>query len=96
MLPGRMEKEGVSSKNISTSQSVVREVVATGTAVVMVEGIQGNLAAQASILAMNLRAIACMPLRGIPTDGDSPQILGILYSTAPKQCIRCLVWTRKY
>ena len=45
-----------------TSHSVVREVVATETAVVMVEGIKGNLAAQESILAMNLRAIACMPL----------------------------------
>ena len=71
-------------EHFQTSQSVVREVVATGTAVVMVEGIQGNLAAQASILAMNLRAIACMPLRGIPTDGDSPQILGILYLDSTK------------
>jgi serine phosphatase RsbU (regulator of sigma subunit) len=50
----------------------------------MVEGIKGNLAVQASIVAMNLRAIACMPLRGIPTDGDSPQILGILYLDSTK------------
>jgi sigma-B regulation protein RsbU (phosphoserine phosphatase) len=45
----------------------------------MVEGIHGNFAAQESIVSMNLRAIACLPLRGIPTDGDTPEILGILY-----------------
>jgi sigma-B regulation protein RsbU (phosphoserine phosphatase) len=28
---------------------------------------------------MNLRAVSCMPLHGIPTAGDSPEILGILY-----------------
>jgi sigma-B regulation protein RsbU (phosphoserine phosphatase) len=28
---------------------------------------------------MNLRAVACIPLRGIPTEGDSLEILGILY-----------------
>ena len=33
---------------------------------------------------MNLRAIACMPLLGIPTDGDSAEILGILYLDSTK------------
>ena len=74
----------LAEQHFHTSQGVVREVVATETPVVMVEGIKGNLAAQASILAMNLRAIACMPLRGIPTEGDSPQILGILYLDSTK------------
>jgi phosphoserine phosphatase RsbU/P len=73
--------------HFQTSQGVVREVVTTDKPVVMVEGIKGNLAAQASIVAMNLRAIACMPLHGIPTEGDSatgPQILGILYLDSTK------------
>jgi len=73
--------------HFQTSQSVVREVVSSEKPVVMVEGIKGDLAGQASILAMNLRAIACMPLRGIPTEGDAvigPQILGILYLDSTK------------
>jgi phosphoserine phosphatase RsbU/P len=73
--------------HFQTSQSVVRQVVSSEKSVVMVEGIKGDLAGQASILAMNLRAIACMPLRGIPTEGDAstgPQILGILYLDSTK------------
>ncbi len=77
---GRRLSEG----HFQTSQSVVREVVSNQKPVFMVEGIQGNFAEQASIVAMNLRAIACMPLRGIPTDGDSPLILGILYLDSTK------------
>jgi phosphoserine phosphatase RsbU/P len=67
-----------------TSHRVVREVVSTQQPVFMVEGIQANFAEQASIVAMNLRAMACMPLRGIPTEGDSPEILGILYLDSTK------------
>ena len=35
-------------------------------------------------MAMNLRAIACLPLVGIPTEGDTPSILGILYLDSTK------------
>jgi phosphoserine phosphatase RsbU/P len=69
----------LSESQFRTSQTIVSEVVSTEKAVVMVEGIDANHANQASIIAMNLRAIACMPLHGIPTDGDSPHLLGILY-----------------
>ena len=62
-----------------TSQSVVAQVVADGSAVFMAEGIRGKFAEQASILAMNLRAIACLPLHGISSRGDSPNLSGILY-----------------
>lgn len=81
-LDGRGRR--LSEAHFHTSHSVVREVVNTEKPVFMVEGIQGNFAEQASIVAMNLRAMACMPLRGIPTDGDSPQILGILYLDSTK------------
>lgn len=77
---GRRLSEG----HFQTSQSVVRDVATNEKPVFMVEGIQENFAEQASIVAMNLRAIACMPLRGIPTDGDSPQNLGILYLDSTK------------
>jgi serine phosphatase RsbU (regulator of sigma subunit) len=69
----------LSEANFQTSQSVVRKVVATGEPVFMTEGIDSDLAHQESIIAMNLRAVACIPLRGIPTEGDSLEILGILY-----------------
>src|SRR5262245_6074000 len=74
----------LSESNFHTSQSVVRDVVANTRPVFMVEGIDRNFADQESIVAMNLRAIACLPLRGIPTGGDSPEILGILYLDSTK------------
>src|SRR5262249_49992486 len=40
---------------------------------------------QASIVAMNLRAVACMPLRGIPAQAETPSILGILYLDSTKK-----------
>src|SRR5262249_52131918 len=40
---------------------------------------------QASIVAMNLRAVACMPLMGIPSQADKPSILGILYLDSTKK-----------
>jgi serine phosphatase RsbU (regulator of sigma subunit) len=75
----------LSEVHFQTSQSVVRKVVTTGRPVFMTEGIDSDLASQKSIVAMNLRAVSCMPLHGIPNTGDSPEILGILYldSTTP-------------
>jgi len=67
-----------------TSHSVVREVARSGQPVFMVEGIDNRFAAQASILAMNLRAIACLPLKGLETEVSSPQILGIIYLDSRK------------
>lgn len=67
-----------------TSRSIVRDVVARRQGIFMVEGIKGDFAEQASIVGMNLRAVACMPLLGIRTDGDSPEILGILYLDSTK------------
>ncbi|HEX5000297.1 MAG TPA: SpoIIE family protein phosphatase [Terriglobia bacterium] len=69
----------LSEAHFQTSQSVVRKVVATGNPVFMTEGIDSDLASSESIVAMNLRAVSCMPLVGIPNAGDAPVILGILY-----------------
>jgi len=78
------DKRKLSESQFRASQSIVRDVVAKRREVFMVEGIQGDFAAQASIVGMNLRAIACLPLLGIPTDGDSAAILGILYLDSTK------------
>jgi sigma-B regulation protein RsbU (phosphoserine phosphatase) len=74
----------LSESNFQTSRSIVRDAVSHGRPVFMVEGIDRDFAEQESIVAMNLRAIACLPLRGIPTEGDSPEILGILYLDSTK------------
>jgi sigma-B regulation protein RsbU (phosphoserine phosphatase) len=63
---------------------VVQEVATSGQPVFMVEGIRGRFAAQASIVAMNLRAIACLPLKGLQSQADSPSILGIIYLDSRK------------
>lgn len=67
-----------------TSQSVVAQVFADGKPVFMVEGIQAKFAEQASILAMGLTAISCLPLYGIASQADSPDLLGILYLDSTK------------
>src|SRR5215207_7600562 len=70
-------KRRLSESQFKTSQSVVRDVVAKRQPVFMVGGIQEEFASQQSIVGMNLRAMACLPLLGIKKDGDSTDILGI-------------------
>jgi sigma-B regulation protein RsbU (phosphoserine phosphatase) len=81
-LDGRGRR--LDESEFGASQSAVREVVNHGRPVFMVEGFDSDFASQQSILAMNLRALACLPLRGLPTDGDAPEILGILYLDSTK------------
>ncbi len=80
------EGEVMTEAEFQTSRSVVRKVAATGEPVFMTEGIEGELAQQQSILEMNLRAVACLPLRGMHSDAESDreQILGILYPDSTK------------
>ncbi len=73
----------MSLAEFQASHSVIDEVGATGKPVFMVEGIKGKFAEQASIVAMNLRAIACLPLKGQTQEGP-PTILGILYLDSRK------------
>jgi len=74
----------LSETHFRASGSIVREVSARGKPIFMVEGLSEDFEKQQSIVAMNLRAIACLPLRGIPTGGESPEILGILYLDSTK------------
>jgi hypothetical protein len=80
-MDGRNRK--LSESQFRTSQSIVRNVVAKRQAIFRVEGM-GEFAAQESIVGMNLRAVACLPLLGIRTGGDSSEILGILYLDSTK------------
>ncbi len=66
-----------------TSSSVVEQVTRTGEPVFMTQGISDNLAEQESIVAMNLRAIACLPLESFP-DESAATITGILYLDSQK------------
>ena len=75
----------LSQSHFQTSHSVVDDAVAKGAPVFMVEGLDHKYKEQASIVAMNLRAIACLPLKGIPSQADSPSILGILYLDSTKK-----------
>jgi serine phosphatase RsbU (regulator of sigma subunit) len=74
----------LSEAQFKASQSIVRDVATRRQAVFMVEGIGKEYEAQASIVGMNLRAVACLPLLGIRKDGDTTEILGILYLDSTK------------
>jgi len=69
----------LSLSHFKTSHTVVDDVVQKAAPVFMVEGLDNRYKEQASIVAMNLRAVACLPLMGIPSQADKPSILGILY-----------------
>src|SRR5436190_6869896 len=75
----------LSQSHFKTSHTVDNDVVKTASAVFMVEGLDNRYREQASIVAMNLRAIACLPLMGIPSQADTPSILGILYLDSTKR-----------
>lgn len=71
--------------HFKTSHTIVNDVVQKGDPVFMVEGLDNRYINQASIVAMNLRAVACLPLMGIPSQADKPSILGILYLDSTKK-----------
>jgi sigma-B regulation protein RsbU (phosphoserine phosphatase) len=75
----------LSQSHFKTSHTVVNDVVKKSAAVFMVEGLDNRYKDQASIVAMNLRAVACLPLMGIPSEADAPSILGILYLDSTKR-----------
>src|SRR5947208_1214975 len=75
----------LSQSHFKTSHTAVNDVVKNASAVFMVEGLDNRYREQASIVAMNLRAIACLPLMGIPSQADTPSILGILYLDSTKR-----------
>jgi serine phosphatase RsbU (regulator of sigma subunit) len=72
-----------------TSGSVVERVARGGQPVFMTQGIHGDLAASESIVAMHLRALACLPLEAMSQDAISEEsgtaaIRGILYLDSRK------------
>jgi serine phosphatase RsbU (regulator of sigma subunit) len=71
-----------------TSRTVVDQVTRTGEPVFMTQGIQGDLAGQASIVSLNLRAIACLPLEATAQEAsaatNAPAVMGILYLDSRK------------
>ncbi len=67
-----------------TSRTVVHRVATGGEAVFMSEGLAGDLAHQESIVAMNLVAVACLPLRWISSQAETPDVQGILYLDSTK------------
>jgi sigma-B regulation protein RsbU (phosphoserine phosphatase) len=71
--------ELLEESDFRTSHSVVQEVLERGQPVLMTENIDQAFALQQSILAMDLRAVACMPLKWISSTSDTPEVRGILY-----------------
>jgi serine phosphatase RsbU (regulator of sigma subunit)/pSer/pThr/pTyr-binding forkhead associated (FHA) protein len=82
-MDGRGRK--LSLSDFKASHTAVNDVVKTAAPVFMVEGLDNRYKEQASIVAMNVRAIACLPLLGIPSQADTPSILGILYLDSTKR-----------
>jgi len=67
-----------------TSGSVVDRVAGGGQPVFMTQGIHGELAGSESIVAMNLRAVACLPLEALSQESDVAVVTGILYLDSRK------------
>jgi serine phosphatase RsbU (regulator of sigma subunit)/pSer/pThr/pTyr-binding forkhead associated (FHA) protein len=74
----------LSLAHFKASQTIVREVVETGDPKFVVEGLERAYEGAKSIVALNIRAVACLPLMGIPSQADKPSILGILYLDSKK------------
>ena len=75
----------LSQSHFRTSRTIVDDVAKSASAVFMVEGLDNKYKEQASIIAMKVRAVACLPLMGIPSQADTPVILGILYLDSTKR-----------
>jgi phosphoserine phosphatase RsbU/P len=76
--------KSLGQSDFRTSGSVVERVARTGQPVFMTSGIQGDLATSKSVMSMNLRAVACLPLETTSQEGDGPAIMGILYLDSRK------------
>ena len=74
----------LSQEEFPASQTFLNQVAGTGEPVFMTEGIAGELAQQQSILEMKVRAVACLPVKGISSESDRLELLGILYLDSTK------------
>jgi signal transduction histidine kinase/pSer/pThr/pTyr-binding forkhead associated (FHA) protein len=75
--------------DFQASQTVARQVAMRGEPVFTREGIDREFAQQQSILALHLRSLACMPLRWLSPESDTPAVNGVLYldSTQPMRAL---------
>ena len=73
------ESQLLSESEFQTSQSVVEQVDREGKSLFMTEGIDQNLASQESIVNLQLRAVACLPLKWLSSQSEAPEVRGILY-----------------
>lgn len=74
---------------------MVQRVAASGQPVLMTEQIGGPFAGQESVVAMHLRAVACLPLISTLPGAQSPELLGILYLDSRKPMHAFSVLDRK-
>jgi len=61
------------------SQSVAREVATQGELIYRPEGAGAHSPQTGSIVALNLRSLACVPLRWLSADSNEAQVRGVLY-----------------
>ena len=69
----------LSETEFMTSQTVVQSVVTGGEPVLMTGGIEEKWEQQQSIMAMHLKAVACVPLKWIAEHSGEAEVRGILY-----------------
>lgn len=83
---GGMDGAGnnLGQSDFRTSGTVVDKAVRDGHPVFMTQGIHGDFAGSESIVAMNLRAVACLPLVAMSTQSEAVAIMGILYLDSRK------------
>jgi pSer/pThr/pTyr-binding forkhead associated (FHA) protein len=74
----------LSQDEFQTSGSIIHEVATGGEPVLMTENIDQEFAQQQSILALDLMAVACMPLKWISSKSDEVEVKGILYLDSRK------------
>jgi signal transduction histidine kinase len=67
------------------SQSAVRQVASDGNAIYMADGLVQGFAERQSILALNLRSLACLPLRWLSPESDRSEVGGVLYLDSTKR-----------
>ena len=65
--------------DFQASQSVARQVARDGKPVYPAKEIIGEFAMQQSIVNLQLRSLACMPLRWLSPESDTPGVNGVLY-----------------
>ena len=82
-----MEKNGklLGDEEFRASQSIVRRVAEERRPVFMTEDISEEFASKESVVSLQLRAIACLPLEGFSSQADAPDVLGILYLDSTKK-----------